>query len=99
MQKIALTDLAVKRFPIPEKTTYYWDKNTPGLDLSYGKEQCRITARLVDDKHLTLVCEASTRSGKPVEGHVVFLPHVNTELKTAVGKTTKLSQETIAWAA
>lgn len=36
VQKIALTDLAVKRFPIPEKTTYYWDKNTPGLGLRIG---------------------------------------------------------------
>jgi hypothetical protein len=71
------------------------DKNAPGLDLTYGKEQCRITARPLDDKRLTLVCEASPL----VEGHITFLPHLKAELKTAAGKTAKLSESPIEWTA
>jgi hypothetical protein len=71
------------------------DKNAPGLDLTYGKEQCRITVRPLDDKRLTLVCEANPL----VEGHITFLPHLKAELKTAAGKTSQLGEQPIEWTA
>jgi hypothetical protein len=75
------------------------DKNAPSLDLTYGEEQCRITARPLDENRLTLVCETTSKSGKPVEGHVVFLPRLGADLKTATGKSAKLGEEPIEWAA
>ncbi len=69
------------------------DKAAPGLDLTYGNEECRITVRPLDDKRLTLVCEASASA----EGHITFLPHLKAELRTAAGKTVKLGEQPIEW--
>lgn len=84
---------------IPSAAKLHADRNTPGLDLTYGGEQCRITARPLDENRLTLVCEATCKSGKPVEGHVVFLPRLGADLKTAAGKSAKLGEEPIEWSA
>jgi hypothetical protein len=73
------------------------DEDSPGLDLTYGKELCRITVRVADAQHLTLVCESTANSSQPVEGHIVFMPYLNAELKTAAGKATKLGQDPIDW--
>ena len=78
---------------MPSAAKLHADKNSPSLDLTYGAENCRITVRPLDDKRLTLVCEATCQSGQPVEGHVTFLPHLGAEIKTASGKSAKLGEE------
>ncbi|MDD4870054.1 MAG: hypothetical protein PHR77_05790 [Kiritimatiellae bacterium] len=82
---------------MPSSAKLHADRKSPGLDLTYGEEQCRIIARPLDEKRLTLVCEATSKSGKSVEGHVVFLPRLNADLKTATGKSAKLGKEPIEW--
>jgi hypothetical protein len=84
---------------IPSAAKLRADKKAPGLDLTYGGEGCRITVQPKDDKTLTLVCEASCKSDKPVEGHVVFLPRLGTAVTCASGKSTKLGDATFAWSA
>jgi hypothetical protein len=75
------------------------DQDAPGLDLTYGAEHCYITVRPLDAQHLTLVCEATAKSSQPVEGHVVFLPHLKAVLKTATGKMAQLTAAPLAWTA
>ena len=45
------------------------------------------------------MCEATSKPGKPIEGHVVFLPRLGADLKTAGGKSARLGEEPIEWAA
>ena len=82
---------------IPASAQLQADKTAPSLNLSYGSEECRIVVRPLDDKRLTLVCEATSNSRKPVEGHVVFLPEVNEDLRTATGKSVKLNEKRLVW--
>ncbi len=84
---------------MPSAAKLHADKTSPSLDLTYGAENCRVTVRPLDDKRLTLVCEATSKSGQPVEGHVVFLPHLSTEIKTDSGKSAKLGEEPMEWSA
>lgn len=82
---------------MPVKAALRADKTAPGIDLNYGREQCRITARPLDDHRIALICESTSDSGQPVEGHVVFLPHLEADLKSAAGKTTKLGRTRFSW--
>lgn len=74
-------------------------RESPGVELAYGAESCRVALRPESDDRLMIVCEASARSGKPVEGHITLLPHLGAEMKNASGTTVKLGEETIEWKA
>ena len=82
---------------IPASARLAADKTAPSLNLRYGSEECRIVVRPLDDQRLTLVCEATCKSRKPVEGHVVFLPEANEDLRTASGKSVKLNGKALVW--
>jgi hypothetical protein len=84
---------------IPSSAKLRADKDAPGLDLTYGGEDCRITVQPKDDKSFALVCEASRKSGNPVEAHIVFLPRVGATVTCASGKTAKLGDAAFEWAA
>jgi len=82
---------------IPASARLQADKTAPGLNLSYGSEECRIVVRPLDDKRLRLVCEATSNARKPVEGHVVLTPEANEDLKSATGKSVKLNDKPLVW--
>lgn len=84
---------------VPSAATLRADRAAPGLDLKYGDTACRITVRPLGAKRLTILCEAAGPSGKPIEGHLTFLPDLKTTLKSATGKTTKLSEDAFEWTA
>ncbi len=82
---------------IPTGAQLQPDKAEPSLGLRYGTEECRLAVRPLDEKRLTLVCEATTRSRKPVEGHVTFLPPAKGRIYTAAGKTAVLGESAMDW--
>ena len=82
---------------LPAAATLHADKNLPSLNLKYGGEDCRITVRPLDANRLTITCEAASKSGKPVEGHVTFLPRLGAELKSAAGRTIRLGEAAFEW--
>lgn len=82
---------------MPSKAMLRADAKTPGIDLTYGQDECRLTVQPVDDTHLKLICEATTTTSLPVESHIVILPEPKSELKSATGKSEKLTDKTIAW--
>jgi hypothetical protein len=82
---------------IPVSARLQPDPAAPGLGLTYGSEECRLAVRPLDDRRLTLVCEATSRSRKPVEGHVAFLPEVDETLTTAAGKSVRLNGKSLVW--
>jgi hypothetical protein len=84
---------------IPSRAQLQADKAEPSLSLDYGREECRLAVRPLDNQRLTLVCEATSRSGKPVEGHVTFLPPAKARIRTAAGKTATLGETALAWSA
>jgi hypothetical protein len=84
---------------MPSKAQLRAEQPAPGLDLTYGTEQCRLTAQPLDDTHLKLICESTVNTTLPVEGHIVFLPHVKASLSTAAGKSTTLGEPEIEWSA
>ncbi len=84
---------------VPSAATLRPDKAAPGLDLKYGTEDCRITVLPRDDQSLAIIYESTCRSGRAVEGHIVFLPRLNAAIKCESGKTTKMSSEQIEWPA
>jgi hypothetical protein len=76
------------------------EKDTPGLDLKYGDEDCRITLRPQDERTLTIIYEATCKSGKPVEGHITLMPrNLKDSVTCASGKTIKLGDEAFEWPA
>ncbi|MBX7209641.1 MAG: hypothetical protein K1X78_15095 [Verrucomicrobiaceae bacterium] len=82
---------------LPTKAALRADQTAPGIDLAYGTEQCRLTAQPLDDTRLKLICESTVNTPLPVEGHIVFLPHVKASLKTAAGKSATLGEKVIEW--
>jgi hypothetical protein len=84
---------------IPSAAKLRADKTAPSLDLTCGGEDCRISVRPKDNKTLTLVCEASRKSDKPVEAHIVFLPHIGAVVTCASGKSAKLGDDVFEWTA
>lgn len=84
---------------IPSAAQLQADSAAPSLNLTYGGEQCRLTARPLDEKRLTLTCVATSNTRKPVEGHVVFLLPAKARLKTAAGKSATLGETPITWSA
>jgi len=82
---------------IPTEAQLQPDKAEPSLSLRYGTEECRLAVRPLDETRLTLVCEATSRSRKPVEGHVTFLPPAKARIYTAAGKTAVLGESAMAW--
>ena len=79
---------------IPSSARLRADKATPGLDLTYGSEECRLTLHPMDENRLTIVCEATCISGQRVEGHLTFMPHVGAAVTCASGRSITLSEET-----
>ncbi|MFZ2644455.1 MAG: hypothetical protein WA117_25925 [Verrucomicrobiia bacterium] len=84
---------------LPSAARLRAEKDAPGLDLTYGGEDCRITAQPKGDRTLTLVCEVSRKSDKAVEAHIVFLPRIGKSVTCASGKTVKLGEAAFDWAA
>lgn len=82
---------------IPTGAQLQPDKTEPSLSLRYGTEECRLAVRPLNEKRLTLVCEATSRSRQPVEGHVTFLPPPKARIHTAAGKTAVLGETAMAW--
>ncbi|NOZ22265.1 MAG: hypothetical protein GXP25_14390 [Planctomycetes bacterium] len=83
----------------PSSITLRPDKAAPELDMRYGEEDCRVAIQAKTDKELTIIYEATANSGKPVEGHLTFIPHLNGNVTCASGKSIKLGKEDFDWSA
>jgi hypothetical protein len=66
-----------------------------GLDLTYGKETCRIRVQVTDDRTLVYRIEASATSGLPVAAHLTLIPHQGDALETAGGQRFILGEEPV----
>jgi len=67
----------------------------PGLDLTYGKETCRVRIRIKDDRTTAYVIETTAVSGLPVVAHLTLIPHLNKPLATAAGRKVTIGAEPV----
>ena len=67
----------------------------PGLDLTYGKETCRIRVQAKDEKTLEYRVQATNGSGLPVAAHLTLIPHLKESLETAAGQKLTLGAEPV----
>jgi len=58
----------------------------PALELTYGKETCRIHVRPKDDRALEYSIDATAESDLPVTAHLTLIPRMNRPLETAAGE-------------
>lgn len=68
-----------------------------GLDLTYGKQICRIRIHPKDDRRLELLLSAPGVQDSPVAAHLTLIPHEKQPLATAGGLKIELGDEPIAW--
>jgi hypothetical protein len=67
----------------------------PGLELTYGPENCHIQIGILDDCKVEYRIQSTARSGKPVAAHLTLLPRLGKPLATSAGTETLLSEEPI----
>jgi hypothetical protein len=78
---------------VPGKATIETQNHQATLTLQYAEETCRIRVQPAGDRKLCLVCEATTRSGRTVEGHITLLPHLDKKLTLSSGTQVQLKDE------
>jgi len=71
----------------------YRDEDAPGLDFEYGEERCSVTLTPTGDETLTVSCEATSNSGRPVEGHLTLLPHMGQTISFSSGDSQELGED------
>jgi hypothetical protein len=71
----------------------------PGLDLTYGPEQCRLRIRWIDPRKIAYRVETTLTSRLPVAAHLTFLPQLGKTLQNGSGQTAVLGTEPIEWSA
>jgi hypothetical protein len=71
----------------------------PGLDLTYGPEQCRLRLRPIDARKLAYRVEATLTSGLPVAAHLTLLPKLGKTLQNGSGQKAVLGNEPLEWSA
>jgi len=69
-----------------------------GLDLTYGKQVCRIRVQPKDDHRLEMILSAPGMEPSPVATHLTLIPHMGEALETAGGAKIRLGDESISWA-
>lgn len=70
---------------VPEAAKLLLDPQ-PGLDLSYGRETCRIRVLPIDERNFQYRMESTVDSGLPVVAHLTLIPRLNELLETAGGE-------------
>jgi len=78
---------------VPDCAVLRSDEDAPGLTLHYGQEVCSIVLAAQSGDELTLICEATARSGMPVEAHLTLMPHLDCPLRVASGAQIRLGEE------
>ena len=68
---------------VPDDAKYEATEDAGTLTLTYGEETCKVTATPKGDTELTLTCEATSKTGDRVEGHVTLIPHITEKALTA----------------
>jgi len=68
-----------------------------GLDLTYGRQVCRIRIQPKDDHRLNLILSVPGLEDDPVAAHLTLLPHMKKLLKTAGEQSVTLGDASIAW--
>ncbi len=66
-----------------------------GLDLTYGKETCRVRVNLVDEQTLEYLVESTVDSGLPVAAHLTLIPRLGKPLETAGGQKLTLDKKPV----
>jgi len=66
-----------------------------GIDLTYGKETCRVRVEVVDERTVKYRIQATAESGLPVLAHVTLIPHMGESLQTAAGQKFVLGDEEV----
>jgi hypothetical protein len=77
---------------VPEKAELQGGEESPGLVLTYGQETCRVTTAPKGESELTLIYEATSKSGLPVEGHVTLVPHLDRPVRFASGDEARVGE-------
>jgi hypothetical protein len=75
---------------IPSAATILHEPS-PGLDLAYGPQACRIRVDIRDDRTLVCTLSGKPEDGRPLLGHLTLLPRMGSQLTTAAGEQIKLS--------
>lgn len=71
----------------------------PGLDLVYGRQNCRLRIRIRDERTLQYRLETDTGRSLAVAAHLTLIPHLKQPLETARGRKEELSDSPLSMAA
>jgi hypothetical protein len=71
----------------------------PGLDLTYGPEQCRIGIRWINPRKIAYRVETTLTSGLPVAAHLTLLPQLGKTLQNGSRQKAVLDKERLQWSA
>lgn len=82
-------------YHVPSAATIVRDP-VPGLDLTYGPQQCHIRVQIKSDNELEYVASTSQVGQLPVVARVTLLPRMGETIKTGEGRAYKLDDETIS---
>ena len=85
-----------KLFHVPSETRLI-EGPEPGLDLTYGPEQCRVRLRWINPQKLAYQVEATLASGLPMAAHLTLLPRMGGKLQNGAGQTAVLGSERLEW--
>lgn len=85
-------------YHVPSSATLVYEPDI-GLNLKYGREECRIRIQAKDSQTLEYRLEATTSSGLPVAAHLTLIPHLNHTLETAGGQKVTLNESPIIFTA
>ena len=67
----------------------------PGLDLTYGRETCRVRVAAKNERTFEYRLETTTASDLPVAAHLTLIPHFEETLETASGAKVTINTEPI----
>lgn len=85
-----------KLFHVPSEARLI-ESPDPGLDLTYGPEQCRLRLRWITPRKMAYQVETTLGSGLPVAAHLTLLPRLGATLKNGKGQSVVLGSERIEW--
>jgi hypothetical protein len=87
-----------KLFHVPSAATLLREPCC-GLDLTYGKETCRIQVQPKDERTLVCTLSATAVSGMPVAAHLTLWPHLKQAVETGGGQRFELGDSPVTLSA
>ena len=84
---------------IPDRAGLLFEKNSVGVNLYYGEQQCSIRMKIIDDETMEIEYARTPPLQKSVKAHITLLPKPGHILLNQNGKKIVLGKNDIYWPA